>query len=104
MIGMAEQLTSFLKRVRGNKHFRQSHLSLYSAILMCHAKASFQNPFRVSRRELMEHSAIHSFSTYHKCIKDLVDNGLIEYRPSYHPNLASSVMLLNCGEDYAQQV
>lgn len=104
MIGTAEQLTSFLKLASGNRHFRQSHLSLYSAILMYHAKASFQNPFRVSRRELMEHSAIHSFSTYHRCIKDLVDNGFIEYWPSYHPSLASSVMLLNCGEDYAEPV
>jgi hypothetical protein len=95
MMDTGERLTSFLKQASGNRRFRQSHLSLYSAILMCHANASSQNPFRVSRRELMKHSAIQSFATYHKCIKDLVENRLILYEPSYHPSLASQVSLLN---------
>jgi hypothetical protein len=98
MMDTGERLTSFLKLVSGNRRFRQSHLSLYSAILMCHSKASSQNPFRVSRRELMKHSAIHSFATYHKCIKDLVESGLIFYEPSYDPSLASQVFLLNINE------
>jgi hypothetical protein len=98
-MGTAEQLASFLKLASGNRRFRQSHLSLYSAILMCHARASSQNPFRVSRRELMRHSAIHSFATYHKCLKDLVAHGLIIYEPSYHPRLASQVFILNSNEN-----
>jgi hypothetical protein len=98
MMDTGERLSSFLKLASGNRRFRQSHLSLYSTILMFHSKASSQNPFRVSRRELMKHSAIHSFATYHKCIKDLVESGLILYKPSYHPNLASQVSLLNSNE------
>lgn len=94
-MGTAEQLASFLKLASGNRRFRQSHLSLYSAILMYHDKASCQNPFRVSRRELMKHSAIRSFATYHKCMGELIAHGLIEYEPSYHPNLASRVTLLD---------
>jgi hypothetical protein len=94
-MGTAEQLTSFLKLTSGNRRFRQSHLSLYSAILMYYVKASSQNPFQVSRRELMKHSAIHSFATYHKCMDDLINNGFIKYEPSYHPSLASRVTLLS---------
>ncbi|MCX2483693.1 hypothetical protein [Pedobacter sp. MR2016-24] len=98
-MGTAEQLASFLKLTSGNTRFRQSHLSLYSAILMYHDKASRQNPFRVSGRELMKHSAIRSHPTYHKCMGELIASSLIEYEPLYHPNLASSVTLLgNNGE------
>ncbi|WP_199757072.1 hypothetical protein [Pedobacter sp. KBW06] len=43
----------------------------------------------------MKHSVIHSFATYHKCMKDLVSNGYIDYQPSYHPTLASQITLLN---------
>jgi len=98
-MGTAAQLASFLKLASGNRRFRQSHLSLFSAILMYHDKASHQNPFRISRRELMKHSAILSYATYHKCMGELIANGLIEYEPSYHPNLASHIRLLgNNGE------
>lgn len=93
MTDMAKQLTSFLQLAGRNRRFRQSHLSLYSAILMCYIRSSCQNPFRVSRQELMEHSAIRSFATYHKCIKDLASAGCIKYEPSYHPKLASRVTL-----------
>lgn len=43
----------------------------------------------------MKHSAIRSYTTYHKCMVDLIENGLIEYEPSYHPTLASRIKLLN---------
>lgn len=95
MMDTAEQLSSFLKLVSKNRNIKPSHLSLYSAILMCYTKGLCQNPFRVSRRELMKHSAIHSFATYHKCMKELVLYGYIDYQPSYHPNLASRITLLN---------
>lgn len=95
-----KQLSRFLVRASKNKRFHQSHLSLYSAILMCYTKFNSQNPFRVSRSELMKHSAIHSFATYHKCMKDLVNDGHIDYEPSYHPKLASRVTLLDDPEHY----
>jgi hypothetical protein len=100
MMDTGKQLTSFLKAASKNKRFHQSHLSLYSAILMCYTKGLCQNPFRISRRELMMHSAIHSFATYHKCMKDLVVHGYVEYQPSYHPHLASQVTLLNDNENH----
>ena len=95
MMDTGKQLTSFLKLASKNNRFHQSHFSLYSAILMCYTKGLSQNPFRVSRRELMRHSAIHSFATYHKCMKALVSYGYIDYQPSYHPTLASQITLLN---------
>lgn len=95
MIGAATRLAGFLKSVSGSRDFRQSHRSLYSALLVGHERAGGANPFRISRRELMKNSAIRSFATYHKCIGDLVDAGFIEYEPSYHPSLGSRVTLLD---------
>ena len=95
MIDVGKQLTTFLQQVSKNKRIQQSHLSLYSAMMMCCTKSHCHNPFRVTRRELMKHSAIHSFSTYHKCMSELVDYGYIDYQPSYHPQLGSQITLLN---------
>lgn len=100
MMETGKQLTNFLQLASMNKHIHQSHVSLYSAILMCYNKSYCNNPFRVSRRELMKHSAIHSFATYHKCMKDLVIYGYVEYQPSYHPHLASQITLLNDDESH----
>lgn len=95
MTGTTTRLAGFLKSVSGNRVFRQSHRSLYSALLVGQWRAGGANPFRISRRELMEHSAIRSFATYHKCITDLVEEGYIAYEPSYHPSLGSEVTLLD---------
>ncbi|RQO65482.1 hypothetical protein DBR40_23570 [Pedobacter sp. KBW01] len=95
MNSTAERLASFLKLASRNRSFYQSHISLYSAILVYYSKASCQNPFRISRRKLMRHSAIRSFATYHKCMGELAASGLIGYEPSYHPSLASRITLLD---------
>ncbi|WP_231427720.1 hypothetical protein [Pedobacter sp. Leaf250] len=91
-------LTDYLSVARGRTDFHQSHQNLYSAILICFGKALFQNPFRISRRELMAFSAIRSYATYHKCLKGLVEAGLIDYRPSFHPKLASNIMVFKKAE------
>lgn len=95
MMDTGTRLSSFLKLASKHKRFHQSHLSLYSAILMFYAQGLCQNPFRVSRSKLMKHSAIHSFATYHKCMGDFVREGFLDYEPSYHPKLGSQVTLLN---------
>lgn len=95
MMDTGNRLSSFLKLASKHKRFHQSHLSLYSAILMCYAPGLCQNPFRVSRGKLMKHSAIHSFATYYKCMSDFVNEGFLDYEPSYHPKLGSQVTLLN---------
>jgi len=89
-----ELLTNYLKVALKRKDFRQSHQSLYSAILICFGKTLFQNPFRITGGELMSHSAIRSYANYHKCLRGLVESGLIDYQPSYHPKKASCISLL----------
>ncbi|MBB6271433.1 hypothetical protein HDF26_001860 [Pedobacter cryoconitis] len=98
MLDTGKQLSSFLKLASKNKRIKQSHLSLYGAILMCCTQSHCHNPFRVTRSELMKHSAIRSFATYHKCIKELMIYDYIDYQPSFHPHLASQITLLNDNE------
>jgi hypothetical protein len=54
----------------------------------------FINPINISRDELMRISKISSKATYHKCIKDLIENGYIIYNPSFNPYKSSTVEIL----------
>ena len=94
MTSTVKLLASFLRWTSKNKGFHQSHLSLYSAILIIYEENLSQSPFRVTRRELMAHSAIRSYATYHRCIRKLQKDMFIDYTPSYHPRMASTIRLL----------
>lgn len=95
MMSTGKCLTTFLKLASLNSNMQQSHLSLYSAILLSYIKSNYNNPFPVSRRELMKYSAIHSIATYHRCIKEMVEYKFIVYQPSYHPGKRSQITLPN---------
>ena len=86
-------LNRFLMSVSENPKILASHISLFSAILCC--KESHHNVFNVSRSRLMEMSKLRSTATYHKCLKDLVELGFLEYSPSYNPYRGSKVKLIN---------
>jgi hypothetical protein len=51
-------------------------------------------PFKVGRKLLMEYSRIASISTYHICIKDLIEFQFIKYAPSYNSYEGTLVSLL----------
>jgi hypothetical protein len=60
------------------------HISLIAACIYC-ANIQRSTRIRVSRNKLMKVSRIRSFATYHKCVKDLVDLGYINYRAYLRP-------------------
>ena len=62
-----------------------SHVSLYLALLIVWEQNSFANSFNITRKKLMCISKIASFTTYHKCIRELEVAGYIKYEPSFHP-------------------
>jgi hypothetical protein len=47
---------------------------------------------KISRIEIMKLAKIKSVTTFHKCIKQLVQTEYINYVPSYHPAKASAVV------------
>lgn len=73
----------FFERLIEDDRLYPSHISMYVSLFQLWSLNHFQNPFRISRVEVMKLSKIRSFATYHKCVKELSDAGFIAYSPSY---------------------
>ena len=76
-----------------NEKIGTTHFGLFLAILQCWDEQQYDMPFYISRSKLMLLSKIKSTSTYHNCIKDLKESGVIIYEPSFHPGKWTSVTL-----------
>lgn len=86
-------LNIFYKLLRENKNLKHSHLTLYLTLYREWFNNGFKNPISISRPEMMQASKIQSSSTYHKCLKDLQDSGLIYYKPSFNPFKGTDVYI-----------
>ncbi len=92
------QLTRFINRMVLDNRLRPVHMAL--SLALCHGWSlnQFQHSYRVTRNTLMKASRIRSRATYHKALKDLQAFGYVKYVPSYHPQRASEVILLDEAE------
>ncbi len=59
------------------------HLGMYMVFLYLWNQNNRENPIVISRRQVMQLARFKSIATYHKCIKDLVAFGYIDYHPTY---------------------
>jgi hypothetical protein len=91
MIDTSKIQREFLKLSGTRRNILPSHISLFTALIICCQMQGQKVPFRVTRKDLMRLSAIRSFNTYHKCLRQLVEQGWIDYRPSYNTVIASQV-------------
>lgn len=89
-----DPVAGFLEKARGDERILPTHLALFMAILMYSNSGISSKWFRVCRSKLMEFSKLRSKSTYHKCLKNLVDFGYIRYEPSYDPIRASRISII----------
>lgn len=81
-----------LEAVKSDDRLNCYHISLYTALLY-YGKGIRQLPFHASRRKLMGFSRIKSGATYHKCLRELVSYGYLDYHPSFHPQQGSRIVL-----------
>lgn len=81
----------WLKRIGSDDRLMPTHVSLFTALLICWRQEGYANPFNVTRKTLMGYAKIASIATYHKCIRELDGYGYIRYRPSYHPTDGSLI-------------
>ncbi|HCN84320.1 MAG TPA: hypothetical protein DIT07_11980 [Sphingobacteriaceae bacterium] len=88
--------TALVRRMGKDPCLFATHVSLFTAMFVCWQRNGFVQPFSVCRRELMVFSKIASVATYHKCIRDLDNNGYISYQPSYHPKTGSLIFWPGC--------
>lgn len=91
MIDTSKIHLDFIKQSEAKRSILPSHISLFTAMVICCQKQGQKSPFRITRRELMSLSAIRSFNTYHKCLRELVNQGWIDYNPSYNTITASQI-------------
>ncbi|KLT65382.1 hypothetical protein AB669_09830 [Pedobacter sp. BMA] len=68
-------------------------LSLFTTIFH-YSKDDPRLEFRICRRKLMNYSRIKSIATYHKCLIDLVEDGYINYKPSFN-TLGSFIKIMD---------
>ena len=93
------QMTDFFSAIGSDHRIGYPHIVLYMALFQCWNKNEFNNPISISRSQIMKLSKINSKSTYHKYMKDLTDFGYINYSPSYHPVLGTTVYLTILAKD-----
>jgi len=93
-----KHLTAYFDRVVNDQNLNPTHISLYVAFFQFWNLNRFQNPISINRDEVMRISKICSKATYHKCIKDLHENGYIVYEPSFNPFKGSIVHMVNLSE------
>ena len=91
---LATQADQFLQKAAKDDRLLPSHISLFMAMFYFSPAEKPEQHFQASRKKLMRFSRIKSVATYHKCIRELVAYGYIDYQPSYDPYWASSVLLL----------
>lgn len=88
------ELTNFFSAIKEDARIGTTHISLYMALFQFYHLNGFQNPIQITRATVMETAKISGTATYHRCMKDLVDLGYIQYLPSYNPAINSQVHIL----------
>ncbi|SFT97423.1 hypothetical protein SAMN04489724_3083 [Algoriphagus locisalis] len=89
----ALKMEHLVERIVKEKGLQPSRTAVFLAMLQLWKEQKRCNPFQISRRKIMKLSGIKSIVTYHSCICELKDLGIVEYLPSYHPKLGSEVRL-----------
>ena len=87
------KIEQLLTRVVREKDLKPSRISVYLAILQLWKEQHLNNPIQITRKKVMARSGIKSIVTYHRCISELCNRGLVDYRPSYHPGIGSELEL-----------
>lgn len=87
-------LSNYFERLALDERLFPTHISLFMALFYFSCGEHPDKPFQTSRPKLMRFSRIRSIATYHKNIKDLINFGYIEYKPSWHPHKGTQIRLI----------
>ena len=90
-----KELTNFYSAIKSDPRIGTTHISLYMALFQFYNLNRLENPIQITRTAVMEVAKISGLATYHKCMRDLVEFGYIQYLPSYNPAISSQVYLLH---------
>ena len=82
-------------RIIQDKRMQPSHVSLYLSLFQLWSMSTFQNPFKICRKDVMNMSKIKSFATYHKCMSEIHNAEFINYSPSYDSYAGSLIEIID---------
>ena len=91
----------FFRHTKRDNRLNANHISLYLALFQYWNLNRFQNPFTISRVEVMAISGIGSKNTYHKCLKELHQYGYIYYRASLSKFQKSNIHIVKLDTENA---
>ena len=74
------------------------HVNLFIGIYYWWVQNKYQNPIAITSKIVIQMSRIKNLSVYNKCMKDLHDFGYIKYIPSFHPELGSTIYIIDKNE------
>lgn len=101
-INYIKHLNAVFEQFSKDGRLNPTHISIYMALFHTWNNNRFPNDFHINREEVMKLSKIGSKSTYHRCLKELDQNGYILYRPSHNPYKGSKIKMLNFGTSGGQ--
>ncbi len=87
-------VSSIFKSFESDSRLNAWHIAIIFAIILLAIRQQRTNRIQISLSNLMAVSHISTLPTYHKYLRDLVNFGLIIYRPSYHPGNRSEIDLM----------
>ena len=94
----------FFRHTKRDTRLNANHISLYLALFQYWNLNRFQNPFPISRVEVMAISGIGSKNTYHKCLKELHQYGYIYYQASLSKFQKSNIHIVKLDTENAGNV
>jgi len=94
MIDPNQFLVSQTKKLLTIPGIKFMHSALFFAVFIEWQNQKYPEWIHTNRRRLLALSCIHSPISYHRSIKMLIKNKIIEYRPSYHPQEGSKIKFI----------
>ena len=80
-----------LAQLADEPSLRHSHISLLASLYSLLEQNKFEQPFCISRKQLMRLSRLGSKHTYYLCLADLVRLAILEYTPTYNSFVGSTI-------------
>ena len=92
-----KHLSSVFEMIAGDKRLSASHVSLYLTLFQFWNLNRFENPISINRYEVMRTCKIGSYTTYHRCLRELSEWNYIKYHPSHNPMIGSLIDMYSFG-------
>lgn len=87
-------LSCTIAKLQSIKGVNFMHTALFFAIITEWQRQNYPAWVKTSRRRLLALSSIRSPASFHRSIKILVNHGIIEYDPSFHPIEGSRIKII----------